>query len=287
MQGTFWNNSIWYFILAAITAVLIIIVLVKTNNRKFVIGFGLAILGLTFYAETGLLTLLDAYSYFPKLNHDPFLDSVIGNYFSQILLTATALLVSILQPPRIWYFLIAAAVCLIEGIFLWLGIFEQYWYQTWYTFILVLLLLGISNNWYRHMAHSPNKRIYYLTQFLGANAALSTTLVFFLYAFSIQKFNIVVYPNEFFRNQALLIVSYRTITILLMMIIYHLIHRWRWKGVGFILLFLFNYILFEMGFQTFKFGSFWIVTLANIAGAYLWLAVIDYLLKKGQLEHRA
>ncbi|MBD0380486.1 hypothetical protein [Paenibacillus sedimenti] len=130
MKETFWSHTIWYFLLAFVTIGLSVFLLIKSNNRKFTIGFSFAVMGLTFFAETGLLTLLDAYKYLPKLSSDPSLDSVIGNYFSQFSLTVTAVLVSIFSPPKIWYFIIAAAYCLIEVSFLQLGIYEHKGYQT-------------------------------------------------------------------------------------------------------------------------------------------------------------
>lgn len=284
MKSTFWSHTSWYLLLAAVTIGLLVYLLFKSNSRKFTIGFCFAVLGLTFFAETAFLTLLDAYQYYPKLSRDPFLDSVIGNYFSQFSITVTAVLVSTISLPKIWYFIIPAAYCLIEFSFLQLGIYEHKGYQTWYTFVLVLLLLWISQLWYRNMMHFPKKTIFYLTLFLGANASFSVTVVFFFYAFSIQVFNIVVFDNDFFRNQAVFIVCYRTIIILLMMILYGLNLKWRWKGAGFILIFMMNYILFKTGIQTFKDGLFWLVTLVNIVASYLWVAVIGYLLQARSSE---
>lgn len=282
MKGTFWSHTLWYLLLAAVSIGLFVFLWIKSNNRKLMIGFFFAVMGLTFYSETVLLTLLYAYQYLPKLSRYPFLDSIIGNYFSQFALTVTAVLVSTLSPPKIWNFIIAAVFCLIEFSFLQLGIYEHKGYQTWHTFVLVLLLLWISQLWYRHMIHSPKKPIFYVTLFLGANAAYSVTMIFLLYVFSIQVFNIVVFDDDYYRNQAVSIVSYRSITILFMMILYCSKWSWRWRGAGFVFLFLMNYILVKLGIQTFKDGLFWPVTLANIFASYFWVAVIGYLLKKRQ-----
>jgi hypothetical protein len=284
VQGTFWSHTIWYLLLAAVSIFVTVVIFIRSDNRKYAIGFGLAVMGLTFFSETGLLTLSNAYRYMPKLSGDPFLDSIIGNYFSQFSITMSALLISTLQPPKIWYFIIAAAYCLVEILFIRLGIYQHHWYRTWYTFVLVLLLLWISQIWYRYMMHCPKTVIRYVTLFLGANAAFSITVIFFSYAFSLQVFHIAIFRNDYFRNQAVAIVSYRSIAILLMMILHGLKLRWWWKGGFLVVIFLLNYMLVRMGIQTFKDGLFWVVTLGNIIGSYCWVVVVDYWLKQGSVD---
>lgn len=285
MSGYFWSNTIWYCLLAFVTSLVAVYVFVKSANKKFLLGFGFAVLGLTFIFETGLLTLFNSYKYNPKISSDPFLDSIIGNYFSQFSLTITGLLFLIFKPAKIWYLLIATLYFVIEEVFLKLGIYEHLWYRTWYTFVLVLLLLWITNIWYRYLICFPKKFVYYLTLFLGASAIFSVTVVFFLYTFKIQVFHNVIFPNAYYRNQAILIVSYRTISVLLMMILYHMKWKWWWKGVMLGVIFGLHTILVEMGVQSFKSGFFYIASFADIIGSYTCVALIAHWLKQGREEN--
>lgn len=279
MQGAFWGYTIWYLLLAVVTIVLAVYLFAIIDRRKFTAGFGFAVLGSTFFSETVVMTLLNGYQYKPKISRDPFLDSIIGNYFSQFSLTVTALLVATLKPPKIVYFMIAAAYGFIETGFLRLGIYEHLWYKTVYTLVLVLILLWVSKSWYEHLLRSRGKFIYAATWFLGASAAFSATVVFFLYAFSIQVFHVVIFPDNHYRNQAFPIVAYRSVVILLMMILHRSNWKWLWKGAVLVGLAFVNYALVRMGAQTFKDGYFGFATAANFLGAYAWVFIIDRCLK--------
>ena len=104
-------------------------------------------LGLTFIFETGLLTLFNSYKYNPKISSDPFLDSIIGNYFSQFSLTITGLLFLIFKPAKIWYLLIATLYFVIEEVFLSSEFMNIYGTGlgtrlSWYSYFYGLLTFG-------------------------------------------------------------------------------------------------------------------------------------------------
>ena len=82
MQGTFWSHTIWYLLLAAVSIFVTVVIFIRSDNRKYAIGFGLAVMGLTFFSETGLLTLSNAYRYMPKNKRRP----VSGFHYRQLLL---------------------------------------------------------------------------------------------------------------------------------------------------------------------------------------------------------
>jgi len=285
MQSAFWSNTIWYILLAVTSIISLVLILYKSNNRKFIIGFSLSVLGVTFFAETCLLTLSNAYRYFPKISSDPFLDSIIGNYFSQFSITTTAVLTTVFKLTTIWNFIFAATYYFIEESFLKIGIYQHIWYKSWFTFIAVLLMLWVVKRWYYYLRGYSPKYIYYLSLFAGASALFSITIVFFIYAFSIQVININ-FNLEFFRDQAILIVSYRSILIAIMIILYWLKLKWMLNGVSFAFLFMFQYVLTQIDLITIKDGLFSIVTLVNLFGAYFSVVSVDYLLSKGTANNQ-
>ena len=82
-----------------------------------------------------------------------------------------------------------------------------------------------------------------------------------------------------------MIVSYRTISVLLMMILYHMKWKWWWKGVMLGVIFGLHTILVEMGVQSFKSGFFYIASFADIIGSYTCVALIAHWLKQGREEN--
>lgn len=284
MYSTFWSNTIWYVLLGITSVISIVFILCKTNNSKFIIGFSFAVLGATFFTETFLFVISNAYRYLPKISSEPYLDSIFGNYFSQFSVTLTAIFIIVYKLPKIWNFIFACTYFFIEVLFLKLGIYQHYWYKSIYTFIGLLLIFWIIKKWYYYMLNSPKNYIYYFSLFSGASALFSITIILWLLVFSLQVININFY-KEFFRNQAILIILYRSILVIIMIILYVLKLKWMWKGLIFVFLFIIQYALTKIGIITIKDGWFLIVTLLDLIGCYLGVIVIDYLLRKNLTFH--
>lgn len=281
MPATFWSNTIWYVLLTIISIISIVLILCKSNNRKFNIGFILTILGATFHVEFVLLPILNAYRYFPKIFNDLFVDSVLGNYVSQISVTATVVLATAYRIPTVWYLVIAGIYFLIEELFINLGIYQHNWYKTWYTSILILPLLWLSRKWYNYLQKCPKSIIYTISLYLGARAAFSLMIVFKFFL-SIEVYNVKTVFSEFTRNNSIFSVPAASIWIIIMVIIHQLNIKWIWKGGFFVLLFIIQYVLIKIvGVITIKDGWFLIITLLNIFGSYLSVVITDHLLSKG------
>lgn len=279
LPTAFWSNTIWYILLAAITIISIGFILYKSNNRKLDFGFGLAMLGATFHAEFILLVALNAYRYYPQIFNDPFLDSVLGNYVSQTSIASSIGLAIIYKLPAIWNFIVPGIYLLIDVLFVYLGIYEHLWFQSWYTFVLAILAFFIAKKWYYRMLNYPNPFMYYLTLHMGARALFSLVIVF-KYFFAIEVINIVIF-DDFSRNQAFFIILYDSIWIIIAMIIHGLNIKWLGKGALFVCLFVIQYILIKkVGIISVESGWFLIITLLNIVGSYIAVDVTDYLLRQ-------
>lgn len=280
MPTAFWSNTIWYILLSILNIISIVFILYKSNNRKYDIGFFLAVLGTTFHAEFLLLVSFNAYRYLPKIFNDPFLDAVLGNYVSQLSVASAVMLAIICRIPVTYSYIIAVIYYFIEVLFIKLGIYRHLWYKTWYTFVLVIISLFLAYKWYHRLLNRPTPFLYYLTLHLGARALFSLIIVF-KYFFAIEVINIFVF-DEFTRTQAFLIILYDSIWIIIAMIIHSFNNKWWWKGVFFVFLFIVQYVLIKIvGIITVKNGWFLTITLLNIFGSYIPVVVMDYLLKKG------
>ena len=100
--------------------------------------------------EVSLLLLFDAYTYYPMIRpDDPFFDAVLGNIFSQVSVSSSAVLICVLGLSNWWLAGFSVAYFLIDIFFVQLGIYEHFWYQSVFTpvgfFILnVIVNIGIS-----------------------------------------------------------------------------------------------------------------------------------------------
>jgi hypothetical protein len=90
--------------------------------------------------ETIIKIVFKAYMYYPKIiMNSTYDDSLAGNLFSQFSVGSTALIIAVFQLNCFWYALFAGVYCLIEELFLAMGIFSHNWYHTWMTFASLLI----------------------------------------------------------------------------------------------------------------------------------------------------
>lgn len=82
MQSNFWSNTVWYLALFIISLILLVITIIKSKNRKPVIAFYFAIMGLIYYIETIILAVYESYSYYPQVFNGTYDDIILGNLVS-------------------------------------------------------------------------------------------------------------------------------------------------------------------------------------------------------------
>jgi hypothetical protein len=116
-----------------------------------------------------ILTVFDAYAYKPGLFRDYFADDIagylLGNYF---VWTGSAILVVTFSLGNRWIFLLSGVLMLIETVFLYLGIYEQHWWRTYFTGIIVILSLNLIKWWIAALDKWPYNFLRYITLYLIA-----------------------------------------------------------------------------------------------------------------------
>ena len=197
MSSTFWSNTIWYLLLLLTSIIAIFLSLYKARNPKFTIAFLFSVIGLTFLLEAVLAIALKAYIYHPKIVSDSFLDSVFGNYFSQISISSTSVLITIFNLSSLWYFVFALIYYLIEELFIKLGIYEHFWYKSIYTSIGLIPLFWFIKNWYRKRKDSVSYFVNYVSLFLSVFALNSVTIIL-----SQRLLGIQIFKGNFFTEMS-------------------------------------------------------------------------------------
>ena len=279
MPSSFWSNTIWYILLAVTSAVTMAFALKKSKYRKYTTAFALAILGLLYFLEAILVILFHAYIYLPKIVNDPFQDTVMGNYFSQVSIASTSVLIIVYGLSRVWYVFIAAVYCLIEELFLKLGIYRHDWYRTLYTFIGLMLLFWFVEICYKKITASSKYIARYIPLFLGTFALAGNTIIMPLKVSKLQVFTINIFGN-FSKDHTTVSIIYEIILLNLLIILYNRRLYWVWRLAAFAILFLGQYILHRTGIIYFREGWFSFVTVLELIGFYCWIILHDYLLQQ-------
>ncbi len=303
MNGTFWSNTIWYLLLLATSIVVIVITAIKSPNRKFTAVFTLAVLGFTYWIEVVLLLMLDAYTYYPMLTPwDSFQDAVLGNVFSQVSVSTTAVLYCVLNLRGVFIFVFAVIYYLIDVLFVTLGIYVHNWYRSIYTLIGFIPYCWIVKRWYVWITGTPMKTqklfrlpklfginlyqwLYNMTLYYAVFASAGNSLILSQKLIGLQIFR-GGFTTDISKDHTSTILIYGTILIVICIIL----HRWKrptvYKGGVLLILFACQWVLHMLGIITMPAGWFIFVTAIDLLGFYLWTVFMEHLLNSRQLPSR-
>lgn len=282
MSSLFWSNTIWYILLAVTSIISLVLALIKSKNRKLTIVFTLATLGFVYLVESLLVGSFNSYSYHPKIVNDPFMDTVLGNVFSQVSISTTSALAIVFELSYKWYFIFAIIYFLIEELFIKLGIYEHFWYKSIYTLIGFVPLLWFIKKWYTGLIISSKYFIYYATLFLGTFALAANSIIQPFRLTNIQIFKANFYES-WSKNHTTVAIIYGFFLVNILINLHRWRLKWLWKGTAFAVLFIAQYALYKSGVIYIKNGWFFTVTLIDILGFYFWVVVLDHLLRRGKV----
>jgi hypothetical protein len=271
---SFWTNTVWYVALAVSCIATVLFTLVKSRKRMKTIAFFFAVLGMTYIIEIFLLVVFDAYAYHPKIASDSFHESLIGNFFSQYSVSASAVLLAALGLSIWWRLGFAISYFLIDVLFVALNIYTHNWYNSWYTLAGFFLYSWVVKAWYAKVFTWPSKIVYYVTLFLSlfslSGNILGTTLNFM----EIRRLSFGLYEQITKDNTASGILHSIILNIIIILV-YKIQFRPVVKGLLFLLLFSADFILYRLGFIQVKEGWFMISELIGLLGSYAFTVFLD------------
>lgn len=274
----FWTNTIWYISLGVISIVMLLCTLLKSKSMKKDIGFLLAVFGLTLIIETVIFIFLRAYEYYPHIiPNSPKNDSVIGNIFSQFSISVVALFVCVFEIP-FWGVVLAGTIFyLIENLFLYLGIYQVYWYRPWMTFVGFVILFEFIKRWYKIPLDCKKQKIQYVTVILGVLALYlpTTNWIGILSGLYDIKEDILIDP--FISHAVVSIPKY----LAMMNIVYFLVRyrfSWIWNTAFIGLVFVIDAILYYTKLLHVRDGWLLIYSSISIATVYLYVIIMKRLL---------
>jgi hypothetical protein len=222
---------------------------------------------------------------------DPFQDALLGNVFSQVSVSSTAVLFCVLGLRNWFIFVFAGAYYLIDLLFVHLGIYQHHWYRSIYTFFGFLVYCWIVKKWYVLLAGERDKIpdaaqprraklhkfLSETTLFMAVFAAAGNTLFTTQKLAELQVFRSGIFPDPS-KDHTAAVLIYLPIMLASTM----LVHRWKrppvYKAAALLLLFGFQWALYKIGMLTVVPGWFLWAAILDIGGIYLWTAFLDRLL---------
>lgn len=287
MSSTFWTYTIWYVLLGIITVFELIIVILKAKNRRQVVAFYLIILGIVLSYETIILIFMKAYTYYPMLLKDPPFpfDAVLaGNLFSQFSVSATALWITIFNLEFHWFVIFAVIYSMIEELFLALGIYSHNWYQTWMTFVGLLLYFWISKKIYATIIRGVNSVVLYAHIFLGLFPLYVITIMWGFMVSGHLSFSTTVLPDPVNSRYFLCLAIFSIPSAVVMMFIYYSSIQWVWKAMTVSMLYGFYDIACNLNLIIITEGWFATITTTTMLWMYLSVIIMDKLYDRKNLK---
>ena len=280
MGTTFWTNTIWYILLGIMTILVLVIVFIKTSDRKYALSLYLTICGITFFAfELIILMCLKAYIYFPKIFTNQHDDSVVGNLFSQTSVSASAVLIAVFNLKFHWQLIIALIYGVIEELFLLLGIYEQNWYRTWMTIISLLILFRIAKIVNATLSKHIGRIWRYIFIFFGLCTLHLHLVNWASKAVGLRSFNENLCP-DIDCSIAIIAAIYHLLLAVSTMILYFTNINWKSKVVGIFILYIAHFFAEKYNVLMSADGWFFILTSISIWGMYLNIYILDRLYPK-------
>lgn len=278
MKTAFWTNTVWYIALAVISIALFLYTLRKAKERKKTTAFFFGVLGMAYIIEVFFLIIFDAYAYYPKIAIDSFHESLVGNFFSQYSVSASAVLIATLDLNIWWRIGFSFAYFFIDVLFVQLNIYSHNWYNSWYTLAGFFIYSWVVKKWHEKIFAHPAKVIYFATLFLAlfslAGNFLGTTMNFL----EIRRYASGLYEQVTKDNTAtaiLYLLPFNAVIILLSRIK----SRPALKSLAFLVLFAVDYILYSKGVIHVKAGWYVPGALITLFGSYFLAVLLDRLLR--------
>lgn len=142
-------NAWWFLGIAFVSAIGLVLMIVRAKNRRNVFLLYLIMVGFGYLVEFFIYILLGSYQYYPRIMHkDSYFDSNLGAIASNSLsLPVTAIAVA---TYRLSWLPIGGFVLLFAGVeelFLHLGIYKHNWWHTWFTSVGLPFYYGMAKLW--------------------------------------------------------------------------------------------------------------------------------------------
>ncbi|MDP4126387.1 MAG: hypothetical protein Q8912_05530 [Bacillota bacterium] len=276
----FWTNTIWYVLLGALTIFEVIISIINAKRRKFAFAFYMTLVGQVLFFESLILIVFRAYNYYPMIiRTSPFDDVLAGNLFSQFSVASTALLVAVLNLEYYWIFILSGLYGLIEELFLSLGIYSHNWYQTWMTLVSLIIYFWWAKKNYIKGLEGIKPLRYYSYIILGLFPLDVVTLLWGFILSGYQTYTRGFMPDSV-RSPYVVTVLYYLFVAIIMVLIYFLRLKWRWKSTVILLIYGVNFLGYKLHILYF-FNTWWFIIFSTVSifSIYFSIALLDYLFK--------
>src|SRR5690606_13409723 len=146
-----------------------------------------------------------------------------------------------------WYAVFAAIYYAIEEWFKLLGIYEQHWYKSWMTVLLLFLIFWIAKKSYAACTPQIGRKTRYFFIYLGLVTLHQHLVVWAMRLAGIRVFSETILPEKE-RSLVVLSAAYMVLLGVSIMVVYFAKIKWSWKLAMIAVLYVAHYVasMFEL-----------------------------------------
>lgn len=235
-----------YSVLSLISMIFFVYSLWKKQDKKIIALYTFSA-GIIYIFEYIVLVLFKSYMYRPGILSNTYYDNILGSIPSNAFsVPMIGVFVTVFQLSWLWKVLAVVLFCLIEELFLFLKIYEHFWWQTPFTAAGIGLFMFIINKWYTYLQVKITEPVRFITLYL-TNILLKATLVFILVAF----FRLFHYEIGWFEDKARDHLAFSTLYISILAIFFTSLVfsrvRRKWLMAGILLTVMMDWFLLKNG----------------------------------------
>ena len=279
VKSLFWTNTVWYVLLGLVTVFQVAFTLRRAENRRQAAALYITLLGMTLWLETFLLIVFKSYAYYPGIITDPahaYDDILAGNLFSQFSIAASMLMVAVLRLKFRWCVALALAYGVVEELFLALGIYEHYWYRTYFTVVLLPFAFLLARKMHDRLREGLKPIYYYGYVFFALFALDVITLNWILMLVEVETMSDTLLADPHISRYGVNVLQHVILASSLMLAYFSGV-RWRWKALVMLALEVGYFVLYRNGIIIIRHGWFLPVSAAVILWIYASIALMDRL----------
>ncbi|SDY03041.1 hypothetical protein SAMN05421736_101180 [Evansella caseinilytica] len=245
-------NYLPYLGLVCIAGVLFVFIWRKAKNKK-VIPFFLCTASLIYSIEFWIFVIFKSYKYHPGVFKNEYFDSVLGASVSNgFIIPLTAVFITVYNLSFWWITLIIGCFIGVEELFVYLGIYQHFWWKTIYTSIGMAMLFPLVKQIWPIICFRMNRLLLRFLTLFFINFAVESTLNFYFSAI----FKLVFFHVDWFTDPTRGHVAFASIYVYTDSIFFAAVvalqTRLRWKALLIGGIVIANYLLKRGGIIEFK-----------------------------------
>jgi len=274
------SSIFWYSCLAIIGLGIAAFTMYKKKNLSTLIAFYLFASSTTFTGEYFALVVFEGYIYKPGIYADPFRDGLLGHVIiNSTLWPATAIAIWAFSLKYRWISLVTIGYLLAEYLFEQLGIYEQYWWKYYMSFIIVFAFCLINKTWFNKLYQKCHGFSRSITMFFIAVIIIQIPNAVLL--LSGRQFYRLKWVENIYQDSTLFAVIFSLCISFIFVIFICILQKWFWKFVPFIAHLLSDWILMNMNILVFQNGwNIFHLSIIHFISLTMFILINKYTLNK-------